>query len=181
MDPFIGEIRAFPYQFAPVGWLPCAGQSVAINQFRALFAVIGMTFGGDGKSTFKLPDMRGLAAVGAGTGPQGGSYTLGHPVGTGSVALTVAQIPPHGHALNAQVAPTGTAEPGPTVIPADPQYTAGGNAGRYAGYAAPSSPQAAMAANSLGGAGAGMSHDNHSPYLVFQWCIATDGMFPALP
>lgn len=181
MDPFIGEIRAFPYQFAPVGWLECTGQSVTISQYQALFAIIGLSFGGDGKTTFKLPDMRGLAAVGVGTGPQGGSYHLGRPVGSGSVTLSIAQIPPHSHILNTQVAQTGTAVPDPTVIPTDPQFTAGGSAGRYAGYASPSSTLTGMASNSLGGAGAGMPHDNHSPYLVFLWCIATEGIFPALP
>lgn len=182
MDAFIGEIRAFPYRFAPQGWLECAGQSLTVAQYQPLFAVIRTAFGGDGKTTFNLPDMRGLAAVGAGDSAHGRPFRVGQPVGTGAVRLSIGEIPPHNHTLNTQANPSVTGTPDARVIPTDPRsLSESGAAGRYAGYAAPSAAQTPMAQDSLLAAGADQAHDNHSPYLVFLWCIATEGTYPVVP
>lgn len=184
MDAFIGEIRAYPYSFVPAGWMECKGQALSIKQYAALHAVIGTAFGGDGTTTFNLPDLRGTAAIGAGTDAQGNSYRVGTPVGSSTVAVTQAQMPQHSHALQSQSAPPLTATPGPSVIPTDPQYTAGGGAVGYLGYTAQPSSTAPMATEMLASTGQGQPHDNHSPYLVLRWCIAVDSsdfVYPMRP
>ena len=181
MDAYIGEIRAFPYGFVPENWMECNGQALPINQNAELYSVIGTVFGGDGKTTFNLPDLRGAAALGAGTDAQGNSYTFGRAVGTPTVTLTEVQMPAHSHALQSQSSPPLASTPSPAVIPTNPQYTGGGEPSNYLGYAAQSDSLTPMAIESMEFAGLGHPHDNHSPYLVLRWCIAVMGVYPAKP
>src|ERR671926_36943 len=98
-DPFVAEIRIFPFNFAPKGWAWCNGQLLPISQNTALFSVLGTTFGGDGKSTFALPDLRGRVPISSGQGPGLEAYSLGQKGGTERVTLTSAQMPAHSHAM----------------------------------------------------------------------------------
>ena len=117
MDPFIGEIRLVPFNFAPRGWAICAGQLLPINQNQALFALLGTTYGGDGRTTFALPDLRGRIPVGAGQPPAGSSYPLGATGGQETVKLTTGQLPGHAHAVHASSA-AGTTKNPTTAFPA---------------------------------------------------------------
>ena len=105
-EAFIGEIRAFPHTFATQDWLECNGQMVAVQQYQALYAVIGQTYGGSGNTTFALPNLAGCAAVGMGQGPSLSAYTLGRPpAGATAVTLTPAELPNHRHTLTAKLGP----------------------------------------------------------------------------
>ena len=103
MEPFIGEIRLVPFNYAPKGWAICAGQLLPINQNQALFALLGTTYGGNGQTTFALPDLRGRIPIGAGQSTAGSSYPLGATGGQETVKLTTRQLPGHAHALHASV------------------------------------------------------------------------------
>src|SRR3982751_6487214 len=100
-NPFLGEIRMAGFNFAPRGWAFCAGQLLPISQNDALFALVGTTYGGDGQTTFGMPDLRGRVPINQGQGPGLSNYVMGQMSGTESVTLITAQIPPHSHAINA--------------------------------------------------------------------------------
>jgi microcystin-dependent protein len=165
VDPFIGEIRLVPFMFAPRGWALCAGQLLPINQNQALFALLGTNFGGDGKQTFALPDLRGRVAVGAGQGAGGSSYPLGSTGGEETVKLTVGQLPAHSHRVRASSGAATTKNPVGAVPAAGGAYTAAQNG----------QMSTAMLANS----GAGQAHDNRQPYLSLNYIIALQGIFPS--
>ena len=165
MDPFIGEIRLVPFTFAPRGWALCAGQLLPINQNQALFALLGTNFGGDGKATFALPDLRGRVPLGAGEGASGSSYPLGSTGGQETVKLTVGQLPAHSHRVRANSGPS-TAN-----APADAVPASGG------AYAA--TQNAKMSTAMLANSGAGQAHDNRQPYLSLNYIIALQGIFPS--
>ena len=169
MDPFIGEIRAFGFNFAPVGWATCAGQTLPINQNQALFSLLGTTYGGDGRVTFALPDLQGRVPIGAGQGSGLAPYVQGEEGGVESVTLTTAETPSHTHQAMASNTVT-------TKNPADglPGPTASGSS--Y-GTTADSAMNAAM----IGTTGGSQPHENRQPYLVLNWCIATQGIFPSRP
>src|SRR5689334_5388872 len=117
-QPYVGEIRLLAMTFAPAGWADCAGQLMPISENETLFNLIGTTYGGDGESTFALPDLRGRIPVHIGTGPGLSNYMLGELGGVESVTLTTQQIPQHGHAPAATTAAATTTMPGPGVVPA---------------------------------------------------------------
>jgi microcystin-dependent protein len=165
MEPFIGEIRLVPFNFAPKGWAICAGQMLPINQNQALFALLGTTYGGDGRTTFALPDLRGRVAVGAGDLPGGSSYALGATGGQETVELTTGQLPGHSHHVNASSAAATTKSPATA-------YPAGG--GAYAGQR-----NVRMKAAMIGLTGGGEEHENRQPYLGLNYIIALQGIFPA--
>src|SRR5471032_757110 len=102
MDPFVAEIRVFPFNFAPTGWALCDGQILPISQNTALFSLLGTTYGGDGRSTFALPNLNGLTPLGQGQGPGLSDYVLGQTGGVEIVALSAAHLPAHTHELNSQ-------------------------------------------------------------------------------
>ena len=165
MEPFIGEIRLVPFNFAPKGWAKCEGQLLPINQNQALFALIGTFYGGDGRTTFALPDLRGRVPVGAGQPPAGSEYPLGATGGEETVALRTRQLPSHGHAVHASSAAGTTKSPATA-------YPAGGGA-----YAAAQNVR--MKAAMIGRTGGGESHENRQPYLSLNYVIALQGIFPA--
>ncbi len=167
-EPFIAEVRLFAGTFAPRGWADCNGQLLPINQNQALFALLGTTYGGDGRVTFGLPDLRDRSAIHAGTGPGLSNRVLGETGGSATVTLSTAQIPAHHHGLRAAaVATTGT--PGATVALAD---TAGAKVYR------PASNPVPMGA-ALASTGLGQAHDNRQPYLGVRYIIALQGVFPS--
>ena len=165
MDPFIGEIRLVPFNFAPKGWALCEGQLLPINQNQALFSLLGTTYGGDGRTTFSLPDLRGRIPVGAGQPSAGSSYPLGTTGGQETVELTTSQLPAHAHTVHASSA-AGTTKNPATAFPA------GGGA-----YAAQRNVR--MKAAMIGRTGGGEEHENRQPYLSLNYIIALQGIYPA--
>ncbi len=161
-DPYIGEIRRVAFDFAPRGWALCNGQMLAVNQNQALFALLGTVYGGNGVTTFALPDLRGRAPIHPGQGiPQG--LAAGAP----SVTLTVAQLPAHTHQV---VAASDAAD---QTSPQDAYWAATAQPG-YGGQATGTMSTAALSA-----AGGSQPHDNMSPYLVVNHIIALTGIFPS--
>jgi microcystin-dependent protein len=167
-DAFIGEIRIFAGTFAPVGWAFCQGQLLAIAQNDALFSLIGTTYGGDGQTTFALPDLRGRFPVHQGQGPGLSNYTIGEITGTETVTLTVPQLPNHTHTANA-------GSGGNNLSPAGNVWAtdAGGNTAAYS-----DTSNASMAATAIGVAGGSQPHDNIQPFLGVNFIIALEGIFP---
>jgi microcystin-dependent protein len=174
MDPFVAEIRIFPYNFAPKGWAWCDGRLMPISQNTALFSLLGTTYGGDGKSTFALPNLQGRAAMhpnydyGA-LGP----HDLGETGGSQTVTLLESEIPAHSHALRGSDAAADTPAPaGSTLARARGQNGYQQNT---------SSNLVAMAPEALPPAGGGQPHNNMQPYLTFHFSIALQGVFPQRP
>jgi microcystin-dependent protein len=161
--PFVGEIRMFAGNFPPQGWAFCDGQILSIAENTVLFALVGTTYGGDGESTFALPDLRSRAPV-----HQGPGYVQGQVGGAETVTLTTAQMPPHVHALLASTAPA-SATKGPT------DALGSSTAMRLYGSAA---PNMAMAAASIGAAGGDQPHENMPPFVAVNFIIALFGVFP---
>jgi microcystin-dependent protein len=165
MDPFIGEIRLVPFNFAPRGWALCAGQMLSISQNTALFSLLGTTYGGDGRTTFALPDLRGRVAVGAGQPSVGSDYPLGAAGGQESVELTTPQLPAHSHPVNASSAAATSKSPAGA-------YPAGG--GAYTGARNVRMKNAMIALT-----GGGEEHENRQPYLSLNYIIALQGIYPS--
>lgn len=167
-EPFLGEIRAFAFAFAPRGWAICAGQLLPIAQNTALFSILGVTYGGDGRSTFALPDLRGNVPIGQGSGPGLSPRPLGEQGGASSVTLTGSQLPMHSHAALANAAAGNSGEA--------PAHDWAADAGGSSVYAAGADAQ--MAADTLGTSGGGQAHDNMQPSLAVNYCIALSGIYP---
>ncbi len=170
-DPFVAEIRIFPFNFAPKGWAWCNGQLLPISQNTALFSLLGTTYGGDGKSTFALPDLQGRAPMHPGQGPGLSLHDLGETGGSETVTLLESEMPTHSHTLNAQN--FNASDNVPTNN--DMSRTAAGlNA-----YAPPAqAPLVPMSGMAVGTAGGDSPHNNMQPYLTFYFCIALQGVFP---
>jgi microcystin-dependent protein len=173
-DQFVAEIRIFPFNFAPTGWAFCNGQLMPISQNTALFSLLGTFYGGDGKSTFALPDCQGNCMIQDGQGPGLSEYFLGQQGGSEFVTLLETEIPAHSHGLMASAQPSSTGAPG-----ADKSLARGFGGSPY--KQSPFTNQAAMAFTSLGVAGASLPHNNMMPYLTLNYCIALQGVFPARP
>ncbi|HEU4612084.1 MAG TPA: tail fiber protein [Kofleriaceae bacterium] len=168
-QPFIGEIRMVGFNFAPRGWAFCAGQLLPISQYDALFALIGTIYGGDGQSTFALPNMAGRLPVHQGQGPGLSNYVIGEAAGTESVALVAQQIPQHAHSVIAASGGTRSASPSGNML-------GSGEADVYTrGTAAPVN----MAPNAIAPSGGSQPHDNMQPYLCINFVIALEGIFPS--
>jgi microcystin-dependent protein len=172
MDPFVAEIRIFPFNFAPKGWAWCDGQLLPLSQNTALFSLLGTTYGGDGKSNFALPDLQGRAPMHPGQGPGLSLHDLGETGGSDTVSLLESEIPSHAHALRASSSPSDS--PGP-----------GGNSfARVASGATPYTPSSptppfvSMSPNALAPAGGDQPHNNLQPYLTFYFNIALQGVYP---
>ncbi|MEA5125687.1 phage tail protein [Xanthomonas floridensis] len=177
-DAFVGEIRLFPIDWAPAGWLPCDGRQLPINSNVALASLLGNQFGGDGKTTFNLPDLRGRVPVGQGVNPLTTPtvvYTVGTYGGLESVALTATQIPPHTHMVNAVAAAGTTAavQTAANVLLAEPPAP-------HFLYAS-TGTLTALAADSVSQEGGGGAHNNMQPSLVLNFCICTVGIYPQRP
>ncbi len=173
-DQFVAEIRIFPFNFPPTGWAFCNGQLLPISQNTALFALLGTFYGGDGKSTFALPDMRGNAPMQTGQGAGLTERFLGEQSGVESITLLQSEIPAHTHALKAVSTDLGDNRlPNPNLALAQ---TGGANQ-----YVAPTPPLALMAPQALSPAGGSLPHNNMQPYLALNFCIALQGIFPQRP
>jgi microcystin-dependent protein len=162
-EPFLGQIGLFGFAFAPRNWAQCNGQLMAISQNQALFALLGTYYGGNGQTTFGLPDLRGKAPVHAGNG-----YAQGQQGGTETVALSVAQLPSHTHQAQCSTTPTALSPAG--------NYWAADTVGDKPFAATPNSQTKAAA---IGNQGQGQAHDNMAPYAVINFCIALAGIFPS--
>ena len=168
-DPFVAEIRIFPFNFAPKGWAWCDGQLLPLSQNTALFSLLGTTYGGNGKSNFALPDLQGRAPMHPGQGPGLSLHDLGETGGSETVSLLESEIPAHSHGLRAFGSE-----------PAD-KFTAAGDAwcrsnnGQAWG---PANNLTMMSPNALAPAGGDQPHNNMQPYLTFYFCIALQGVFP---
>jgi len=170
-EPFIAEIRIFAGTFAPRGWAFCNGQLLPIAQNTALFSLIGTTFGGDGRTTTALPDLRARVPMHPGSGPGLASRRLGERGGTPEVTLTEAQMPGHTHSANATVdIATGVSPEDRLPARAPDQNTAYGFGGPVD-----------MAPDMLKPAGGGQPHQNRQPYLAMNFIIALVGLYPSRP
>jgi microcystin-dependent protein len=172
-DPFIGEIRIFPFNFAPTGWAKCNGQILPISQNTALFALLGTFYGGNGQSTFGLPDLQGSVPLHQGQGPGLSLYDLGQQGGTDFVTLLESEIPVHTHTLRANNTN------GDTPIPAGNTLARFGTTNIYQQNT--NSNLTPMAFQALQPAGGGLPHNNLQPYLTLNFCIALQGVFPPHP
>jgi microcystin-dependent protein len=174
--PFLGEIRAFGFNFAPKGWAMCNGQLLSIAQNTALFSLLGTVYGGNGVSTFALPDLRGRASVNQGQGPGLTNYTIGTALGTETVTLNTNQIPQHNHLWAANNGASDAPSPlgnflAPAKIP-----TTNTPVPTYAPFGGATVP---LATNMLANTGGNQAHQNMQPYLVVTYGIALSGIFPS--
>jgi len=165
-QPYVGEIRMFAGNFAPAGWMFCEGQLLPISENQTLFQLIGTTYGGDGQSTFALPDLRGRVPLHFGNG-----FTLAETGGAETVTLTVSQIPAHSHALLASGASASTTSPGGAL----PAAAANATITPY-GSDAPTGP---LHSSSMGSTGGSQPHNNFQPYLCVDFIISLFGIFPS--
>jgi microcystin-dependent protein len=168
-DPFVAEIRIFPFNFPPKGWAWCNGQLLPISQNTALFSLLGTTYGGDGKSTFALPDLEGRAPMHPGQGPGLSLHDLGETGGSETVSLLPSEIPAHSHNLRAATqdnADVNLVTPNASFAP-----TTGGTLYQQSG-------NVTMAGQALTPAGGDLPHNNMMPYLTFNFNIALQGVYP---
>lgn len=170
MDPFIGEVKLFAGNFAPRGWAFCDGQLLPISQNTALFSILGTTYGGDGRTTFALPDLRGRAPIGPRHGAGLSDYRLGQKGGTEHVTLTVSQMPSHNHSINAVSATGNNAAPQNNLL--------ANTAGLDREYSN-ANHDVQMNPNMVGNNGGNQSHENRQPYLAINYIIALQGIFPS--
>lgn len=170
-DPFVAEIRIFPFNFAPKGWAWCDGQILPLSQNTALFSLLGTTYGGDGKSNFALPDLQGRAPMHPGQGPGLSLHDLGETGGSETVTLLESEIPSHAHALQGTVGIANQNSPGGLQF--------GRPFGGGSMYKPPAgAPLAPLAFQAVAPAGGDQPHNNLMPYLTFYFCIALQGVFP---
>jgi microcystin-dependent protein len=166
-EPFLSEIRIMSFDYAPKGWATCDGQVLPINQNQALFSLLGTTYGGDGRVTFALPDLRARVPVHVGSG-----HTLGERAGETAHTLSINELPTHTHALNAST--QGANSPSPTA----PQGNVFGVTGGNQVYGPPNN-LAALDPGTVTSVGGSQAHENRMPYTVLNFCIALQGIFPS--
>ena len=168
-EPFLAEIRIFGFNFAPRGWAFCDGQVLPINQNQALFSLLGTTYGGDGRTTFALPDLRGRVPIHAGQSG-GETYQLGQRGGEEAHTLAVPELPGHNHAFQASANAASAALGAGNVL---------GSTDDVDIYVDKVLKVVATSANQIAAAGGGQSHENRQPYQVLNFCIALQGLFPS--
>jgi len=179
-QPYLGQITMFAGNFAPRGWMFCNGQTLSIQQYAALFSLLGTAYGGNGTTTFQLPNLQSRLPVAQGQGSGLSNYFLGQAAGTPTVNLTLQNMPNHTHMLNATTAMANTGTIGTNTLPAQPN----GPIASPEFYAAPVSGQPAptpqaMAAGACGPAGGNQPHNNMMPSLCITFIIAMSGIFPS--
>lgn len=174
-SPYLGEIMLAGFKYAPNGWALCQGQTLSIATFAALASLLGNAYGGDGKTTFGLPNLQGQVPIAIGQFPgSANNYVLGQNGGAPSVTLAASQIPPHNHLVNVGGLPDRGQQP--ATSPANNYF--GGNAGAQY-YAAPSNLNASLSSGSISPVtGAITAHDNMMPFLALNWCICLQGIYP---
>ncbi|MDU0458436.1 MAG: tail fiber protein [Geobacteraceae bacterium] len=168
-DPYVAEIRVFPFNFAPRGWAFCQGQLMPISQNTALFSLLGTTYGGDGKSTFALPNLQGTVPMHHGQGPGLSYHDLGESQGSEAVTLISSEMPLHSHPVPCIDTEEGALAAGTVFARSAPE--------RPPAYSA-NAPDVVMSPSALTPAGGGLPHNNMSPYLTLNFCIALQGVFP---
>lgn len=168
-EPFLAEVRMVGFNFAPRGWAFCDGQILPINQNQSLFSLLGTTYGGDGRTSFALPDLRGRTPIHVGQSSVGTNHSLGQRSGEETHTLAANEIPQHTHTLRASSAPANSASPANNLLAMSnlPE------AYREASNLAP------MAATSTSNVGASQAHENMQPWLAVHFCIALQGLFPS--
>jgi microcystin-dependent protein len=176
-QPFLGQIALFPYTFAPRGWALCQGQLLSISQNTALFSLLGTMYGGNGQTTFALPDLQGRVPISAGQGPGLSSYTQGEEGGVETVSLLASENASHNHALNV------TTDNGTVVTASGNQLArpfSGSRSSANTGliYSA-AAPNTSLAPNALSITGGNLPHNNIQPYQCLNYCIALQGIYPA--
>ncbi len=167
-DPFVAEIRIFPFNFAPTGWAFCDGQILPLSQNTALFSLLGTTYGGNGQSNFALPNLQGRAPMHPGQGPGLSLHDLGETGGSETVTLLQSEMPAHSHPVRA------SAQDATTRVAAG-QLPATGTGVAMFGQ---QSSNVSLSDKSLAPAGGGQPHNNMQPYLTLNFCIALQGVFP---
>ena len=167
-EPFLGEIRMFGFSFAPVGWALCNGQLLPISQNTALFSLLGTAYGGDGTTTFALPDLQSRVPIHKGQGAGLSSYVQGKAGGTETVTLAATQMPEHTHPVKASSSAAASDSPEGRAMARSSSHI----------YHDPDA-STVMNAKMLGDAGRSEPHDNIQPYLVLNFCIALTGIFPS--
>jgi len=175
MTPYVGEIRMFAGNFAPSGWFFCDGSILSISEYEVLFTLLGTTYGGNGTTTFALPDLRGRIPVGVGQGQGLSNYNLGQIAGSETVTLTAANLPSHGHSLNASTSIATTATPGTGVVFAKTPAT-------YLGYLSPTAAGASaktLAPASVTNSPGGQPHNNMMPGVCLNFIISWQGIYPS--
>ena len=178
MDPLLGEIRLFGGNFAPQGWAFCQGQLLSIAQNSALFSLLGTTYGGDGQTTFGLPDLRGRVAIGFGQGAGLPNYVLGELAGEPNHTLTTTEMPIHTHAAQTQV--NATAGGGNAGSPTNAYPAASTTRDNIYSTGTPNTTLNAQAAQvTIGTNGGSQPHNNMPPYLGLNYIIALQGIFPS--
>jgi microcystin-dependent protein len=168
-EPFLAEIRMVGFNFAPRGWAFCDGQILPINQNQALYSLLGTAYGGDGRTSFALPDLRGRTPVHVGTSAGGNPFVWGQKTGAERHSLTRGEMPPHTHTLSASSLVANSA------VPTDHALAAGSAPEAYR------SPEglAPMGAGTISPVGASQAHENMQPFLAVHFCIALQGLFPS--
>ena len=172
-DPFLGQVQIFGFDFAPKQWARCSGQMMNISQSTALFSLLGTVFGGDGKTTFGLPNFQGTAVCGIGQGPGLTPRISGETFGTETVSLISTEMPAHNHTMNVFGQNTAAKRHGTPnandalVSPTAGIFTAGG------------SVSGTFPIQTIGVAGGGLPHENRQPYLALNFCIALSGVYPS--
>jgi microcystin-dependent protein len=170
-QPYVGEIRMFAGNFAPAGWMFCSGQTLPISENEVLFQLIGTTYGGDGESTFVLPNLQSRIPIHMGNAPGGTTYQIGEMAGVESVTLTTQQIPSHSHGFVASTS-TGTGNnPGGNMLDQ--------TSGTIFMYIDGQGPDGTMAANSITPTGGSQPHTNIQPFLCVNFIISLFGIFPS--
>ncbi|HEX4695940.1 phage tail protein [Sphingomonas sp.] len=180
-NPFLGEIRLFAGNFNPRGWAFCNGALLSIAQNDALYALLGTTFGGDGQTTFGIPDLRGRLPVGQGQGSGLSNYVVGQMSGTETVTLTSNQMPSHSHTFFASTSAGSLDRPGATAQPAKAVQSVGGQSALLyviPGAASPITPVNMNPAN-IASTGGSQPHENLMPLLTVNYIIALEGVFPS--
>jgi microcystin-dependent protein len=168
MDPFVAEIRIFPFNFAPRGWAFCSGQILPLSQNTALFSLLGTTYGGNGSSNFGLPDLQGRAPMHPGQGPGLSLYDLGESSGTETITLLASEMPGHTHGVM-----------GATIDNADSNVPTNNNIGKASTKVFNAAgTQVQMNVNTIGVTGNSLPHSNMMPYLTMNFCIALQGVYP---
>ena len=175
-DQFVAEIRIFPFNFAPTGWAFCDGQLLPISQNTALFSLLGTTYGGDGKSTFGLPDMQGNAPMQPGQGQGLSLRDLGEMSGVESITLLQTEMPAHAHGVGRALAADGN-----VITPVNSVWAQSAAGRGQAALYLDGAPTGQVNINSLNVAGGGLPHNNMQPYLTLNFCIALQGIFPQRP
>jgi microcystin-dependent protein len=168
IDPYIGQLMPISWNYPPKGWAFCNGQTLAINQNQALFSLLGTTYGGNGQTTFQLPNLQGRIPIGFGNG-----FTQGQAAGETAHTVSISELPQHAHQLNASNVsanllpkPNGNSPGAPTGSPPRSLY-------------GPAQNLVAMISQSISNVGSSQPHENEQPYLVINWVIALQGIFPS--